>query len=284
MRKKLNKYLFASLFCLTACTSPVEKNQDAVVQIGSRVLTHSELNESLPVLFQSPEDSLLAAEHFIRLWINDQLLYNLAQKNIADKKSIEQLVENYRHSLIIYQYQEQLINEKLANHISEKELNQCYEENKTKFKLDKPLIKGLFLRIPIDAPNIDKARAWCKNPAAASIIDHLEKYSLQNAGSFDYFETQWVDLNELLNSWPVQKSISQEALKKQSFFEQHDSDYYYFLHISQSLLPGEDAPFRYAEPAVRELLINRKKIDFFRKTEDDLYNKALSNGQITFYQ
>jgi hypothetical protein len=251
-----------------------------VVQVGDYILTQSELDESLPS-FLSPEDSLMATEHFIRMWINDQLLYSLAQKNIADKKAIDLLVENYRRSLTIYQYQEQLINEKLANNISEQELNNYYEENKDKFKLDKPLIKGLFLRIPIGAPDLDKSRSWCKNPSAAS-ISNLEKYSMQNAGSFDYFESKWVDFNELINNWPTTSFA--DVLRNKTFFEQQDDKFHYFLNVTEYLLPGDDAPFRYAEPTVKELLINKKKIEFLRKTEEDLYNKALNNGQIIFHQ
>ncbi|MDR0543603.1 MAG: peptidyl-prolyl cis-trans isomerase [Dysgonamonadaceae bacterium] len=266
---------------LTACTHPSGKSKEAVIQVANRILTRSELDESLPP-FLTPEDSILAAEHFMRVWINDQLLYDLAQKNIADKNAIDQLVENYRRSLIIYQYQEQLVNEKLANNISEQELRNYYEEHKDKFKLDKPLIKGLFLRVSMDAPDIDKTRSWCITPSPAS-ISHLEKYSVQNAGRFDYFETQWVDFNELMQNWPTREPNLSEMLKKNAFFEQKDDKYYYFLNISECLLPGDDTPFQYAEPVVKELLINRKKIEFLRKTEDDLYNKALNNGQIIFY-
>lgn len=281
LRKKSNKYLIACLLALTACTPPSETNEEAVVRVGNRILTRTELAESLPA-FLSPEDSIMVTEHFIRVWVNDQLLYDIAQKNIADKNAIELLVENYRRSLIIYQYQEQLVNEKLAHTINQQELQQYYEENKDKFKLDKPLIKGIFMRVPLDAPNIDKAKSWCKKPSVTS-IGHLEKYCVQNAGCFDYFEKQWTDFNELMHNWPAQDLNLSEALGKTTFWEQKDDRYCYFLYISDYLLPGDNSPFPYAEPVVKELLINRKKIEFLRETEDDLYNKALHSGQIIFY-
>jgi len=281
LQKKLNKgisFLWSGLtgICLFACTPQSNPKIDALVQVNKHILTRAELDESLPSFF-TPEDSTLAAEYFIRTWINDCLLYDIAQKNI-DKNAINQLVENYRRSLIIYQYQEQLINEKLVQDISERELLKYYEENKEIFKLDKPLIKGLFLRIPIDAPDIDKVRTWCKNISDAG-IDNLEKYSIKNAASFDYFEDHWMDFNELKNTYPNPPEIPQ----KNTLYEQTDDKYYYFLKVSESLLSGDNAPFQYAKPTVRELLINQKKIEFLRKTEEDLYNKALNSGQITFY-
>ena len=284
LQRKLNKSIELvwgglagiSLFCLIACTQTGKKN-DAIVQVGKYILTRTELDETLSS-FLTPEDSILAAEHFIRVWINDHLLYDIAQKNIIDKKAIDQLVENYRRSLIIYQYQEDLVDEKLGKNIAEQELRKYYEENKELFILDKPLIKGLFLRVPIEAPDIDKARAWCKKPSAAS-INNLEKYSVQYAGSFDVFENKWLDLNESMNTYPNPPTLP----KKNTFYEQHDSKYYYFLNTSDCLLPGDNAPFQYVETIVKELVINRKRIEFLQKAEDGLYNKALGNGQIKYY-
>ncbi|GHT02982.1 hypothetical protein FACS189423_02830 [Bacteroidia bacterium] len=274
---------FYLCFCLFvfSCTQESAKNAENIVKVGNEILTQTEMDESLPP-FLNPEDSLMATEHFIRMWINDHLLYDIAQKNISDKKNIDQLVENYRRSLVIYQYQEQLVNEKLGKEIREQDLVNYYQANKDKFQLDKVLIQGLFLKIPVDAPQIDKVRAWSKSITPASITN-IEKYSVQNAASYDYFEDKWLDFNELMDNWPVDYNNDEEVVKKNKFIEQKDEHYYYFLNITGYLLPGDNAPFEYAEPIVKEILINQKKIDFLRKTEEDLYNKALKNGQIKFY-
>jgi len=285
LQRKSNKYTglvlsslaALSLFCFVACTHTAGKKSDAVVQVGKHILTRTELDETLSS-FLTPEDSMLVAEHFIRVWINDHLLYDIAQKNITDKKAIDNLVEAYRRSLVIYQYQEHLVDERLTKNIAERELQNYYEENKELFKLDKALIKGLFLRVPIEAPDIERVRAWCRRPTEAS-INNLEKYSVQNAANFEFFENKWVDFNELMNNYPNPPAMP----KGNTFYEQSDNKYHYFLNISECLLPGDNAPFQYAEIIAKELLINRKRIDFLRKTEDDLYNKALSSGQITFY-
>jgi hypothetical protein len=282
MLLKKTKFLFAIvLFLAVSCSRETAKNDENVVKVDNEILTRTELSESLPPFLNS-EDSILATEHYIRTWINDNLLYNIAQKNIADKKNIDQLVENYRKSLVIYQYQEQLVNEKLGKEIREQDLLNYYQENKDKFRLDKILIKGIFLKIPVDAPQIDKVRVWYKSGSPSSITN-IEKYSVQNAASYDYFQDKWLDFNELMTNWPVDYKNDVDLVKKNKFIEQKDDHYYYFLNMAEYLLPGDNAPYEYAEPVVKEILINRKKMNFLRKTEEDLYNKALNNGQIKFY-
>jgi hypothetical protein len=256
-------------------------HKDAIVQIGDKILTREELRENIPS-FLNPEDSILATEHYIKVWISDNLLYNVAQKNIIDQDNIELLVENYRKSLIIYQYQEQLVSEKLSKEISDETLLDYHKNNKDKFKLDRSLIKGLFLRVPVDAPQIEQIRIWYKSVSPASLVN-IEKYSLQYSANYDYFFDNWIDLGELMNKWPIGNINEPNYIKSNRFIEQKDDKYYYFLHITDFLLPGDDAPFEYAKSTIKEILVNQKKIEFLRETEADLYKKALGSGQIIFY-
>lgn len=264
-----------------SCKKETASKVDILVKVGDKYLSRQELDGNLPH-YSNEGDSILAAEHFIRTWINDNLLYEMAKKNIADKQNIELLVENYRKSLVIYEYQEQLINEKLSPEISNDEMLSYYEANKDKFQLDRPLIKGLFLRIPIDAPQIEQVRSWYKSTSEAS-IGKIEKYSVQNATSYDYFIDSWVDFNELMDNWPVNYRNTTDVIYKNAHIEQKDDNYYYFLNITDYLLPGDNAPFEYAKSMVKEMLINQRKIDFLRKIDNDLYERALKNGQIVFY-
>ena len=278
------KFFFVAIIIIpllaVSCQKEAASVAEGIVCVGDQVLTRADLEAVLPS-FASPEDSILAAEHYIRSWVSDNLLYEVAKKNISDKENINQLVENYRKSLIIYQYQEQLVNEKLTKEIDEQSLENYYKSNKDRFRLDRPLIKGLFLKVPEGAPQLDKVRKWYKTITPES-VENMEKYCVKNAASFDYFVDKWVDLNELMVNWPVDYSNEAEIMGTNKFIEQKDDKYYYFLNISGYLHAGDIAPFEYVKLNVKEILVNQKKIDFLRKTEDELYNKALKNGQINY--
>jgi hypothetical protein len=268
-------------FLLVSCKQETTVNKNVIVQIGDKVLTREELEENI-TSFLSPEDSILAVEHYIRVWINDNLLYDIARKNIINKEYINQLVESYRKSLVIYQYQEQLVNEKLSKEIDNEVLLEYHKNNSDKFKLDRPLVKGLFLRVPVDAPQIEKIKTWYKSISATSLAN-IEKYSLQYSAGYDYFFDNWVDLSELMNKWPINYKTEWDNIKYNKFIEQKDDKYYYFLHITDYLSQGDNAPFEYAKSTIKEILVNQKKIEFLRKIEEDLYSKALNSGQIIFY-
>jgi hypothetical protein len=143
-------------------------------------------------------------------------------------------------------------------------------------------VKGIFLKIPVNAPQIDEIRTWYKSTNQAS-REKLEKYSVHNAVIYDYFVDQWVDFNELMNNWPVDNRNKDAFVNSNRYIEQRDSSYYYFLNITDFLLQGDISPFEYAKASIQEILVNQRKIEFLRKTEEDLYQRAIKRGEIKFY-
>ena len=268
---------------IVGCNNNLDtKKTDSLVKIGSKILSKSVLEENLPVGLSS-EDSIFAAEHYIRSWIKENLLYDIALKNINDKENVERLVENYRKSLVIYQYEEQLINERLTKEIDEQSLYDYYNLNKDKLNLEKPLVKGLFLKVPVNAPQLNEIRVWYKSQAPVS-RENLEKYSLNNMENFIYSVDNWMDFNDLMDNFPIELLNREDQTVRKKTIEKQDEGYFYFLNITDCLLPGDNAPYEYAKSTIQEILINQRKIDFLKKAEEDLYQRALSRGEIQFFK
>ena len=85
--------------------------------------------------------------------------------------------------------------ERLSSSITDEEKQRYYEENKQEMLLDHCLIKGLFLKIPVDAPNINEVKKWYRSTSEAS-IEKIEKYSVQNASIYEYFYDKWIRFDE----------------------------------------------------------------------------------------
>ena len=268
---------------LFACNKVKQTDEpDALVKVNDRILTRNEVESLIPKGTTSA-DSLLLAESYIKKWVKDELVLKIAQRNLgSDKETIDKLVDAYRRSLLRYRYQEKLIQEKLSDEIQESDVLTYYDTNKAKFVLDKNLIKGLFLKVPADAPNLSEVKTWYKSGNVAS-LEKIEKYSIQNAAIYEYFFDKWVDFDEIRNNIPNQISNPESFLRTNKTLEVTDSSYCYLLNIRQVLLKGQVEPFEYAEPRIREILINQRKLDFIKEFEEELYNDALDGGDVIFY-
>lgn len=277
-------FTFITLFLLLgACkgSQPVD-NTDVLVRVKGRTLKKSEVKNLIP-WSASSADSLLMAESYVQKWIKDALVYDVALRNLGNAKAdIDKLVEEYKRSLVRYRYQERLIDEKLKTEIQESDKLNFYEANQKKFILDKSLIKGLFLKIPVDAPGLSDVKKWYKSTDISS-IEKIEKYSVQNAMIYEYFYDKWVDFDDVMENVPVHVSNPNAFLKTNKHVEIADSSYCYLLNIKEYLPSGSVEPYDYASPHIMEMLVNQRKVEFLKNFEDELYNDAIRSGDVEFH-
>lgn len=265
-----------------ACGKPQydHKGRTPLVGLDGNFLYQEDLAAVQPV-GQSKDDSLLFAEHYIRNWAEDILLYEKAQNNIPDNAEIEQLVKNYRKALIMHVYQQSLIQEKLAEEITEADLQTYYDTNKDVFKAEAPLMKGLFIKVPLTSPGIGRVRQWYKDERQ-SAVEHLEKYSLQNAVKYEYFYDKWIPASEILSLMPLREEKVDAYFAKNRHVELKDTAYWYFLNVSDYIPTGGQEPYEAARSAVSEMVVNRKQVEFLNQVKGDLYNEAVEDGKLKY--
>ncbi len=272
--------IIVMVFCASCNKQHDHGGKKPLVEIEGDFLYYEDLQAALPANL-SKDDSLLFAEHYIRCWAEDILLNQKAASNIPNNAEIERLVSNYRNSLIIHAYQQELISQKLSKDISEQELTQFYEANKGLFKLDRPFIKGLFIKIPITAPRVNEVRTWYKSNSQDA-LDQLDKYSFQHAVKYEYFRDNWLPLSEISDLLPQSALALEEQLATTPNIELKDSLYYYFLSTSDFRGKGQEEPYEMAKTEAREMLINGKQLDFMKQVKDDLYRQALKRNKIKY--
>lgn len=274
--------LILAIHFLSACRPSASFDDPrALVTVHGYVLTKDEVEMVVP-RSGSSSDSMLIAESYVKKWIKDILTYEIAQRNIGkEEDDINRLVEEYRRSLLRHRYLEHMVHSRLSAEIRENDKMTFYQENMQRFILDKSLIKGLFLKVPAEAPSLDDVRKWYKSDHPES-LENIEKYSIQNAAIYDYFYDRWIDFDEILDKIPVQITNKEQYLKSHQTIELADSVYRYFLNISEYILSGNTTPYEYADTQIQEMLINRRKVDFLKEFEEELYRDAVRNGDVVF--
>ena len=275
--------ILAFVFLLGACKEILSSDEnDVIAKVQGRVLHRYEVREAIPV-GASSEDSLLIAESYIDKWVKGALVYYVALPNLeSEKTEINKLVESYRHSLVKHRFQEKLVQERLVANIGESDKRSFYEENKKMFVLDKTIIRGLFLKIPIDAPGLADVKKWYRSNAVES-LEKIEKYSVQNASVYDYFYDRWVDFDEVRSNFPIGRLNANVFLNTNKFVEVSDSSFCYLLNIQDYVLRGNIAPYEYAESRILNILTSQRKREFLKDFENELYIDAVRSGDVKFF-
>ncbi|MDR2533505.1 MAG: peptidyl-prolyl cis-trans isomerase [Tannerellaceae bacterium] len=256
-------------------------NAEIMAKVKDKTLTRETVLSIIPKGVSSA-DSLLIAESYIKKWVIDELVYVQALRNLGpEKEEIDKLVDTYRSSLFRYRYLEDLIKRRISADVSDSEKLRFYNENEEKFKLDGGIIKGLFLKIPVNAPKLHEIKELY-NLNTAEALAGIEQYSVQNAISYDYFYDMWINFDDVISQIPVRVADANSFLRNNKSLEVSDSSYCYLLNIKEYIAPGNIAPYEYAEPQVVEMLINLKKTSFLKNFENELLEDAVKNGDVVF--
>jgi hypothetical protein len=252
-----------------------------ILEVEGRFLYLDQIQDIIPTDI-SKEDSTQIAESYIRKWVTDVLLYENAKRNVSNKSEIDLLIEDYRKSLTIQQYQQKLIDQRLPKEPSKSEMNDFYESFKDEFVLRENIIKGILLIVPKNAPKLANVRTWVQS-GNTKALENIEKYSLQNAISYDYFGDRWMNFSEILKKIPLQLEDPASFVANNRFFEKSDSTKHYFLRITAFKRTGETEPFEMAKPKISNLILNKNKAEFISNFEDEIYKDAIENENVTYF-
>lgn len=270
------------MLCLACSPSYDHKGKTPLVEVDGHFLYREDLLAVQPAGLQ-PDDSLLFADDYVRNWVEEVLLYGKAEENIPDNAEVERLVANYRKSLILHIYQQALIRQKLSAQVTEEEVEAYYRDNIHLFKVDRPLIKGLYIKVPLGSPHLSDVRRWYRSDSHDA-VEHLEKYSLRNAVKYEYFYDKWVPAADVLGQLPEGGREAEPALAQKRPVELADTAYHYFLNVTGYRAVGEDEPYELARDHARDLLLNIRQVEFMRGVRDDLYRRAMENNEIIYYK
>jgi len=280
----MNKILALAVFVLAyGCVNSNKRNDDpAIARVYEKQLYASQLKEIVPEQISSQDSQSVTKDH-IDKWIRNQLLLFQAEQQLsAEDKNIEQQIEDYKTSLLIYKYEQNYLRQKLDTNIAESDIEKYYSNYSSNFILNTNLVKGIFIQVPRSAPEIYKIRGWYSSNSPDN-IKALEKYCYNYASKYNYFEEHWEYFYSILKDLPEANTNSENILRYRKYYETKDSTYNYFLKISDYRLEGSISPLEFVRKDIQAILLNKRKIQLIQELESAIYNDALNRGNFEIY-
>ncbi len=267
------------LIGLESCTF-VEKHHkgNAVVEVNGQALYRDDIKQ-LTAHATSPEDSARIADAYIQQWATDVLVYDQAKRKVATSKQIEQMVENYRKTLYVHAYEQQLVTEEMPKHVAEDSIQAFYEAHHERFILKESIVQGLLLVVPNDAPDMKNLRKWL-GTIDDETLEKIEKYAYQNALGYELFVDKWQSTQNILLRMPLANNNLTQKLGKENQIEIADSVNTYFLRVTDKRLIGEEMPLEYARDEIERILLSQRQVGFLQEEKRNIYNHAVRVGQI----
>ena len=254
-----------------------DAKEGAVVQVGNNYLYAEDL-AAVTQRATTPEDSARYAEAFIRRWATDILLYQEGKSHSTPE--IEALVEDYRRSLYVAEYERYVVDKRMPKTVSDAEADTFYVHNTDRFILQENILRGALLVIPRDAPLQPELKKRLTDLTDEENLEYIEKYAYQYASGYELFTEQWRTGNQILMRMPTNKWQKTLAAGKQ--YAEQDSTSLYLLQVTDCRLAGEPMPVDYAREAIDKIILSQRRVAFLQQQRKQLYDEAVKFGKVKF--
>jgi hypothetical protein len=272
--------LLLIVLSVMACNRLNNKQKNPIARVYSDYLYREDLAGIFPQHI-SEVDSTRIARKFIDTWIRNQLLLRMAETNLPEKeKNLDKQIADFRASLLIYKYQQHLLAQKLDSLITFQEIETYYENHSNNFNLDRPAISGIYIKVPLDAPNRDRLLAWFRS---GNDFAQIENYCSQYAVNYTFFYENWKYLDEILNELPPGSLGSASSLENLDHFRTSDSEYHYFLGIREYKPSRSPMPFSLASQNIKSIILNKRKIKFLNELEKNVFTEGLNKNAYQYF-
>ena len=283
MIKQVVHIILLCLF-LTSCQFFKQTDdREAIARVNETYLYKDDIKD-LVAKGTSPEDSTLLVNSYITRWATQLLLVNGSERNLPEQKQEEfsKLVDQYKKDLYTKAYLEALVKKSIDTVIKFSEANALYIQNKETFKLNDELIKLRYVNFPLNSVNKDEITKRFKRFTAKD-KRYLDSISVQFK-SYSLKDSLWIKASQVADKIPVINAENKkELLKKSNFIQLKDSLDLYLMQINDVLLQNDYAPMEYVQPTIKQIIINKRKLELIKQLEKDITKDAIKNNQFEIY-
>ncbi len=278
--------LIIAVFTNIGCNKfdSVKRGQVIAVCYGQN-LYHEDISEIVPP-GTSANDSIAIIKQFINNWIMQQIMLHQAEKNLSvSQKDFKEQVESYRNSLVIYAYESELIQQKLDTVITMAQIEEFYNNNQNDFQLHEDIVRVRYVKIPEIGQKPDLVKKVTKLLKSEDEDDVEKLYELCEQSMLNcYLEDEtWIRFDDLLNEIPIKTDDREAFLSNRKYYETKDSLYMYQVNFLESKTKEGVSPLSFEVKNIRNLLLNRRKIELMDRMQQDLFQEALKNKEFTIY-
>ncbi len=242
-------YIILAAGCGRGQSDTEVTDSDIVAQYRDSVLLLSDIIRQLPPGI-SASDSITLIKNIADQWIDGFLIEDLAASQIDDMDRINALTADYRRSLIADSYRRKMRRNGVQP-VDMDGVRAYYKEHYRELRLERPIVKGLYIRVPASSKYIDDIRQWMKN-ADPDSYDALENTGRREATAFRYFADQWVDFDAIAGEIPHKLGDGDRFVENTIDFETELNGMIYILHLTDFRKSGTPMPEEYAAPIIED--------------------------------
>lgn len=277
------RYLYLGILFLVFALISCQQQKEEHIPIASAfdyVLYSDELAEMMPDNLHT-NDSLLFARNYINQWQHKKVVLHYAESNLQEEQlDFSRQIEDYRNSLIIYEYRKRLLNQNLDTLVTDKEIQEYYDAHKQEFTLKRNIVQVVFLKVPKgEQKNIWQIRNLLKTYTDEDKLK-LKDIAEHTANNYFLDDDVWLFFDDLVKEVPIKTYNQASFLRNNRVVVENDSLFSYLIRINNFKIADSVSPIGFEFDRIKSIIINIRKLELVERIEKEIFEKAQKDGKI----
>ena len=274
-------YIFFSLAIVVGCTTEGRRG-DVIASAYNAELYDSDLDGVVPN-GSSAADSALVVSTYVNRWVQEQAILHKAinafEASEEEKRVIDRRVEDYKNSLIIYNFEKRYISQQLDTIVQYNQIEDFYNKNKKEFLLKDDIVQIAYVKFLNDEKNLKQVRKHMRKYDTDDIAI-IKTIAEEKAVNFLLDDNTWILFDDLVKEIPIQTYNKSLYLKNNKYIEVSDSSYTYMLRVNKYRIRDNYSPLSFEYDHIRRIIINIRKMEMVEKLHNDIFEEAQKEGKI----
>ena len=274
-------YLCFAIFFLQACKQDGVNNDNSLVlvKVNNNSLRFNEI-DTATLSRLNGADSIEFILQQEDAWINEQVLLKRAEESLSEQEmNLDKELKEYKNNLLLYAFRERLVLDQLDTVVTQEEIEEYYNNNKSNFELKRNIAKILFVKVTKEN-FISDIQVWMEDGSASSLAS-LKSFCELKAENYFISDSLWLYFNDVWKEIPISKTYNRERfMNSNKFLIFEESPYTYLLKMNDFRIKNSLSPLEFEKGKIREIILNKRKIILIKKREKEIIEAAYKNGEV----
>ena len=278
------------LFCgvplfFASCAKPSDRvesdaeKKKVVAKLFDKDVYASDIHDIIGAAKGRKDSAQYVRSYLDKIALEKALLHNALGSGLVDMSDIEAKTNEFRNTLINLRYEKEYVKRNLDTVLSKQQLKEYYDRNKVSFVLNHEILKGYYVVVPATVPRLEKLKEIMASDKPHD-FEELKSLCLRYASTFSIDPNLWITLPPSLkgNGTSLHSSAGSKHILS---FEKED--YLCLVRVIDYKFANQQSPVEYVEENIKQILLNKRKIELLGKLSVEALEDARQNNKIEIY-
>lgn len=273
---------FAVLWA-AGCNSVDDRTDRPIARAYDQVLHWSDLRQMVP-LDLSAKDSAAMAQQVIDAWLRQQVVLRIAESNLSEQGlDFEDQLQEYRRSLVIFSYEQALVEQKLDTLVSDDQIASYYQENKVNFELKDTMLQARWFKVNEPDKRVLRKMEERFLDGGSEQMHELELWLARSGVIIADRSGTWIPGSDLRTEVPMTDDMAKVVMGGPGKHVLRGENAAWFVEILDQRAMGSVSPIELVQQDIRAIVLNQRKLQLIGAMRKSVFEQAVEKKDVEIY-